>query len=108
MGLLDDRVAVVTGAGRGIGQATAVLFVTEGAKVIINDLDDGPAQETLKLCHQAGGTAAVSVGSIADSVYTDQLMNHGTSTSNYGMGFDPVANALWIYDDDTEDFIRIN
>ena len=74
MGLLDDRVAVVTGAGRGIGQAIAVVFAKEGAKVVVNDLEEGPVQETLKLCRDAGGQAAASTGSVVDPAYTDQLM----------------------------------
>ena len=74
MGLLDERVAVVTGAGRGIGQAIALLFVKEGARAVINDIDEAPARETLEICRKAGGEGAISIGSIADSVYTDQLM----------------------------------
>jgi 3-oxoacyl-[acyl-carrier protein] reductase len=74
MGLLDDRVAVVTGAGRGIGQGIALLFAREGASVVINDVDETPARETLELCKDAGGKAAVSIGSVADPAYTDRLM----------------------------------
>ena len=44
MGLLEDKVAIITGSGRGIGQAIAKLFSAEGSSVIVNDLDNGPAQ----------------------------------------------------------------
>jgi 3-oxoacyl-[acyl-carrier protein] reductase len=74
MGLIQDRVAVVTGAGRGIGRAIALLFVEEGAKVTINDVDAAPAHETARLCRERGGEAAASVGSVADPAYTDRLM----------------------------------
>jgi 3-oxoacyl-[acyl-carrier protein] reductase len=45
MGVLDDKVAIITGAGRGIGRATAELLASEGAKVVVNDLDGDAAQE---------------------------------------------------------------
>ena len=45
MGLLEDRVAVITGAGRGIGRACALTFVREGARVVINDVEEAPAEE---------------------------------------------------------------
>jgi len=69
MGLLEGKTAVITGAGRGIGQATAILFAEEGAKVVINDLDDGPAEETLKRIKEKGGRAMVVCGDV--SKYSD-------------------------------------
>ncbi len=75
MGLLQDRVAVVTGAGRGIGRAVALTFVREGAHVIINDVDEAPAQEARGACDEIRkGAAAIHVGSVADRAATDAMM----------------------------------
>jgi NAD(P)-dependent dehydrogenase (short-subunit alcohol dehydrogenase family) len=79
MGALDGRVAVITGAGRGIGREHALLFAAEGASVVVNDLvdeqhsgspegegaDTGPAQEVVNEITAAGGSAVANTDSVA-------------------------------------------
>ncbi|MDA8357936.1 MAG: SDR family oxidoreductase [Actinomycetota bacterium] len=62
MGALDGRVAIITGAGRGIGREHALLFAAEGAKVVVNDLkgDTSPAEEVVAEITAAGGEAVAS------------------------------------------------
>ena len=75
MGVLDGKVAIVTGAGRGIGRAEALLLAHEGAKVIVNDLggartgegtDAGPAQQVVDEIKAAGGEASANTDNVAD------------------------------------------
>lgn len=77
MGLLNGRVAVVTGGGRGIGRAIVETFVREGARVVLNDIDGEPAEEVRAAC---GDAVCVSLGSVADPVYTDALMKTAVDT----------------------------
>jgi NAD(P)-dependent dehydrogenase (short-subunit alcohol dehydrogenase family) len=74
VGALAGRVAVITGAGRGIGREHALLFAKEGAKVVVNDLggdntgqgsDSGPAREVVDEIIAAGGTAVANTENIA-------------------------------------------
>jgi NAD(P)-dependent dehydrogenase (short-subunit alcohol dehydrogenase family) len=65
VGSLDGRVAIITGAGRGLGREHALLFAAEGAKVVVNDLGD-VADETAAEIRDAGGEAVGSTASITD------------------------------------------
>ena len=57
-GRLEGKVAVVTGAGSGIGRATAIAFATAGTSVVIADIDEVGGEETGALVHDAGGSGA--------------------------------------------------
>lgn len=75
MGICDDRVVIITGAGRGLGRAHALAFAAEGAKVVVNDIGaelDGsggtlsPAQEVVEEIRAGGGEAIVNGDDISD------------------------------------------
>jgi 3-oxoacyl-[acyl-carrier protein] reductase len=63
---LQDKVAIITGAGRGIGQATAVKFATEGAKVVVCDLSPEWIEETVRMCKETRGDAFGFVADVRD------------------------------------------
>ncbi len=74
MGRLDDRVAIITGGGRGIGRATALRFASEGAAVVVNDIDGDPAQETAEIIRKEGGRAIVSLHNTVESDQAEQMV----------------------------------
>ena len=72
---LAGKVTIVTGAGSGIGRATALAFAREGALVVVNDIRPEVAAETVDLVKTAGGRAESVVGDVTDSVFVDELVN---------------------------------
>jgi NAD(P)-dependent dehydrogenase (short-subunit alcohol dehydrogenase family) len=89
MGALDGRVAIITGAGRGIGREHALLFASEGAKVVVNDLggavdgsgdDRSPAQQVVDEIKEMGGEAVANGDNITDWEGGQRLINTAVET----------------------------
>jgi len=89
MGLLDGRVAVVTGAGRGLGREHALALAAEGAAVVVNDLGTGadgsgatsePATEVVQLITSTGGRAVADASDVADSAAAGALVQAAVDT----------------------------
>jgi len=75
MGLLTDKVVVITGSGRGIGKETAKICANEGARVVVNDIDPEPALETVEEIRKNGGQATAYIGDISDESAAADLIN---------------------------------
>ncbi|MFX0580433.1 SDR family oxidoreductase [Nocardia nepalensis] len=105
MGALEGKVAVITGAGRGIGREHALLFAREGAGIVVNDLggsnsgegtDVGPAQEVADEIVAAGGKAVANTENIATWDGAKKLVDQ--AVSEFG-GLDIVINNAGILRD---------
>lgn len=74
MGRLEGRVALITGGGRGIGRATALRLASEGAALVINDLDEVPAREAVAAIEALGGRAVACVGNVTDVTFATRFV----------------------------------
>jgi len=90
-GMLQDKVAIITGAGRGIGRGIALMMAEEGAKVVVNDpgvgpdgvgTDAGPADQVVAEIKAAGGTAAANYDSVATAAGGEGIIK--TALDSFG------------------------
>ena len=89
MGKLDGKVAIVTGSGRGIGAEVAVKLAADGAAVVVNDLDEQPARQTVAAIENAGGTAVACPGSVTDAGFAERFTQ--AAVDSFG-GLDIIVN----------------
>ncbi|HEX2359868.1 MAG TPA: SDR family oxidoreductase [Solirubrobacterales bacterium] len=93
MGLLDGKSAIITGSARGIGRATAELFASEGAKVLINDLDGDIAEQA---ANEIDGETAVFAGDLTQPGACDDLV--AAAIDSFGQVDAVVNNAGYTWD----------
>ena len=93
MGLLDGKAAIITGSARGIGRATAELFVSEGAKVLVNDIDGDVAEQA---AGEIDGETAVFAGDLTGEGVPDELVK--TALDAFGSVDILVNNAGYTWD----------
>jgi NAD(P)-dependent dehydrogenase (short-subunit alcohol dehydrogenase family) len=105
MALLEGRVAIVTGSGRGIGRSVALLLAAEGASVVVNDLgaavdgsgrDTGPASEVVAEITEAGGKAVASGADVSDHAAAEGLIK--SAVAEFGR-LDVLVNVAGILRD---------
>lgn len=93
---LKDRVAIVSGSGRGIGRAVAMRLAADGAKVVVNDIDVDVAEQTVADIEAAGGTAVACAGDVTAPDFAERFV--GTATREFGGLHLIVNNAGYTWD----------
>ncbi len=93
---LSGTVAIVTGSGRGIGRAIALKLASEGAKVVVNDLDTEPAEETLAMIRARGGEGALCLGNVTAADFGTRIVD--TAVTQFGRLDILVNNAGFTWD----------
>ncbi|SFO47930.1 MULTISPECIES: SDR family NAD(P)-dependent oxidoreductase [unclassified Variovorax] len=86
---LEGKVALITGSGRGIGRSIALKLASEGARIVVNDLDAEPAQEAVQAIREAGGQAVACVGNVTAPDFAERFV--GTAVSEF-KGLDILIN----------------
>lgn len=100
--MLKDKVAVITGSGRGIGRSVALLFAREGAKVVVSDMDVQPAQEVADEIKAIGGEGIAFPGDVTSPSFAENVVSKAVQTwgglhilvNNAGYTWDAVLHKM--------------
>jgi NAD(P)-dependent dehydrogenase (short-subunit alcohol dehydrogenase family) len=95
VGRLDGKVAFITGAGMGIGREAARLFAAEGARVIVADISEKAAHETVALVREGGGQALATTGDVALEADVQRMIEDGVRAFGALHVLYPNAGVLW-------------
>lgn len=93
---LEGKVAIVSGSGRGIGREIALKLASDGAAVVVNDLDAAPANETVAEIVAMGGKAVACAGSVTEAGFAERFVQ--TALDTYGDLHIIVNNAGYTWD----------
>ena len=86
---LENKVALITGSGRGIGRELALMLANDGAHIVVNDLDSEPANQTVEDIISSGGKAIACNGSVTENDFAERFIN--TALEEFG-GIDIIVN----------------
>ena len=98
MGRMKDKIAVITGSGKGLGEAMALLFSREGAKIVVFDIDEGAGRETVEQIREQGGEAIFVHGDVSNPDDAVRLID--AAVDAYGRA-DVLVNNAGIHVDKT-------
>lgn len=90
---LENKVALITGGGSGIGRATATLFATEGASIVVSDVSETTAMGTVNEIKEHGGEATIALGDVSNSEDAERIVQ--TTIAAYG-GLDILVNSAGV------------
>ena len=96
MNKLDGKIALVSGSGRGIGRCVAEKLASEGARIVVNDLDEAPAMEVVEALKASGAEAVACVGSVVEDGFADRFV--GTAVDTWGVPDIIINNAGYTWD----------
>ena len=99
---LEGKTALITGAGRGIGRALALKLASEGARIVVNDLDAAPAEEVVETIRARGGEAVACPGSVSAPDFAERFIGTAVQTfqsidiivNNAGYTWDSVVQKM--------------